>query len=352
MRLQSYVPPKRALIIELMNQYLDKKSDERTDLPFFKDTIDRFRTFIPNGKLIRGVLVMLCYEMMGKRALDVAAAALAIEFTQSTLLMHDDIMDQDENRRGARTVYAQYMDHARESGYGNPLLYGQSLAVCVGDIGFYFAFELLNSLSAENEVLRRVLTEYAREIQYVGAAQMADVDLSYRKTEASVEDILTVYRYKTGRYSFSLPMKLGAILGGAPEETIDALDRLGEELGIMFQIHDDYLGLTGNENQIGKPVGTDIKSDKKTIIRKLLFERATGADAVVLNQSFGNVELTAEDHAAILRILSRTGISAEIERMMEERASAASDIIRSISVPDDYKHILTDLVTFNKERTK
>ena len=263
---------------------------DRVSGDFGADSARRLDEFSARGKMIRGCLVRLGYELGGGRIVppgaeqSVARAGAAMELFQSGLLVHDDIMDRDRTRRGAPTLHVSYEDDLARGLYGDPAHNGSSLGICVGDLSYFSAFSILASLAVPGEVARQVCLTAARELALVGVAQMQDVANGavkrgsinpFRDAPASPneESILLLYRYKTGRYTFSLPLSIGAALAESSPHAITSLEEAGEALGILFQLKDDELGLFAGQDELGKPVGADIREDKKTLFRQRLFAR-------------------------------------------------------------------------------
>ncbi|HOX19212.1 MAG TPA: polyprenyl synthetase family protein, partial [Spirochaetales bacterium] len=224
------------------------------------DAARRLEAFALRGKLIRGVLVRLGYELASGRTAEGSAlvaverAGAAMELFQSGLLVHDDIMDRDRTRRGVPTLHVEYERALEEAGYGDPVHYGEALGICAGDLAYFAGFGVLASLPVAPDAARKAAEIAAEELCLVGAAQMLDVANGAARpgsrnafapgpVEPDEEGILRLYRYKTGRYTFSLPLALGAALADADDATRLALETAGEELGLLFQLKDDELGI-------------------------------------------------------------------------------------------------------------
>jgi len=215
------------------------------------DVIDRLIPFVTSGKTTRGSLSVYIYSLFQTTpSQQIYNAAAALELFHSGFLIHDDIMDKDSLRRGKPSIWEQYHQLSH-----NPHV-GISQAINTADLCFFMGQELLVDLP--------ILGLVARELQPVIIAQMQDVINS--KTQAlSRDEVLSLYRYKTARYTFSLSMAVGATLGGASQEHIDHLMRLGESMGLLFQIRDDELSVAGDTAVTGKPVGSDEKNNKQTL---------------------------------------------------------------------------------------
>lgn len=353
MTLQNYITQARKDILEHVNDFILSKKDIHSDLPYYKETLQHFSTFIPQGKLMRGILILLIAEAYGhKRTPQLLSAATAIEFTHSTLLIHDDIMDEDEVRRGNATIYSIYKHEALTHNINNSLLYGQSMAICIGDIGLYLGIEELLKASSDLTLVQKVTTDFIREIQYTGAAQMDDVALGHMQNEPSQEQIKRVYTYKTGRYTFSLPMKIGGLLAHAPEKELQLLDSMGEKLGIMFQLRDDYIGLTGSEQIIGKPAGSDIRQNKKTLIRAMLLEKADSEDKKKALSLFGNTHITKDDIDNVIQLMNKYHVFEEINKFNKETSASSIKALDQLTISAEYKSLLEELILLNTDRSK
>ena len=301
----------------------------------------RLESYAHAGKMIRGILVRLGYELCSPEAPDAAMdraldrAGAAMEILQSGLLIHDDIMDRDTMRRGGTTVHTQYERDATAAHASDPAHHGVSLGVCAGDVAFFLGFHALASLpvpEALRECARKVAAFSAQELCWVGVAQMQDVLNGARGIGANPDpaQILRVYRYKTGRYTFSLPMAAGAMLAGGGPAQIAALDQAGENLGVVFQLKDDELGIFGDSAQSGKRADSDIREDKKTLLRHFLFAAADEKLRAQLKGIFGSPEPGESGLRAVREAMEQTGARAKVREYMTCFAQEASERIASL----------------------
>ena len=310
----------------------EKRSDLARINPLGPDVAERLLASSLQGKMLRGSLVHLGECIASGRKLDaepsrtVAVAAAAMELFQSGLLVHDDIMDRDRTRRGHASIWQQYSLLASAEGHPDPGHRGEAMGICAGDVAYFLAFELLSCMETEPSVVRVALGLCAAELTRVGIAQMQDVAWGASNAEATESDILRMYTYKTGRYTFSLPLLVGALIGGASAILRDELAGLGEAIGMLFQIRDDELGIFGTEEEIGKPVGSDVREGKKTLYSSCLFAASSGEERRRLQGIFGNVGCSEEDLAFVHRALIDRGIREKVEAI----ACAVSDNARAI----------------------
>ena len=307
--------------------------------------------------MIRGCLVQLGYSLAREGAANqeppqpVLMAAAAMELFQSGLLVHDDIMDRDHLRRGKPSIFQQYTEAAARERFADPARTGEALGICAGDISYFLAFELLARMAAEPAVLREVLSLCARELAAVGIAQMQDVSWGGSSHGVKDEEILRMYTWKTGRYSFSLPLMAGAIIGGAPTEACGELERLGECLGLLFQIHDDELGLFGSEQELGKPVGSDVREGKKTLYFARIMASASSGEKERLDRIFGNPAGTAEDLDYVRSLVIGRGVRKGIQALIGELEQKARAMISGLSRgTGEDRQVLRSLLDFTTAR--
>ena len=206
---------------------------------------------VTSGKTTRGSLTVYIYSLFEKNLTpEIYRVAAALELFHSGFLIHDDVMDQDRLRRGRASLWEQYRLTSDDTHIG------MSQAINAGDLCFFMAQELLTDAST--------LSLVVKELQPVIIAQMQDV-MSGKGKSMSKDEVLSLYRYKTARYTFSLSMTVGATLAGATQNNVSLLERLGESMGLLYQIRDDELSVEGDTSITGKPTGSDEKNTKQTL---------------------------------------------------------------------------------------
>jgi geranylgeranyl diphosphate synthase, type I len=345
-----FLTESRELVATHITEYLTNAEGGPLSLsPWGPDVRERLAEYTLRGKLIRGSLVGFSYRLIHPGSPPAPActeAGAAMELLQSFLLIHDDIMDQDTIRRGKPSIHAQFAIAAPARG---PAVdqYGLSMGICVGDIAAFLALDRLASLSVDEPLRNRIVALVSREISLTGLAQMQDVHHGYIP-EATDERILDVYTYKTGRYTFSLPMMLGAMIAGSNEEYLRGITELGEYLGRIFQIRDDQLGIFGESAVTGKPVGSDIREGKKTPFRNALLRRLP-PDSPIRN-SFGNPDVSIREIEAVRQAMDETGVLAEVEEYVQREAAVARGMIAALDLPDEGRAALTALLDYNLTR--
>ena len=214
------------------------------------------------GKRLRPVLLLMTCEAFGGNPETALRAALGIEMYHNFTLVHDDVMDRSERRRGKPTVWDKW---------------GTDTAILSGDVMLTLATEYMSEVP--DKCLRRVLDRFNRMAIEVYEGQQLDMEFEKRE-QVSIDEYLNMIRLKTS-VLLGASCAIGAIIAGADEEKCEAMYRFGEALGVAFQIQDDYLDLFGDSNTFGKPIGGDINNGKKTFLTlRTLEEGGPNADAL------------------------------------------------------------------------
>jgi len=302
------------------------------------------------GKMLRGALVHLGAELFAGRGPrpGVPEAAAAMELFQAGLLVHDDIMDRDELRRGAPSVHSRFAAEARASGAPDSLHLGEALAICAGDLCYFEGYRLLSSAleaSSLGPAARGdLLSTVSSELSVVALAQMRDCRWGSLPLEPTEDEIVGMYRGKTARYTFSLPLVVGASLGGG-EASVALLREIGESAGLAFQLRDDELGLFGDPELLGKPVGSDLRENKKTVLRARLFARASADERSRLLSVFGSDKAGPAEVALVRELAEKLGVRASLSAWMTELAGRARAGIAGLTgVEPGARALLLDLV--------
>ena len=320
--------------------YLESKKIDAPKLPFYSESLDKLIALSTAGKMWRGLFVLYIFQSLkGAYTPESMYAAIAMELIQSALLIHDDIIDNDYTRRGQPTIFAQYI-------LNNDVEYGKNMGICVGDTAIFMAYDCLSKAHAGSNLMEL----FSKELHFVGIGEMIDVHMAASSTDPTTEQITDMYRYKTARYTFSLPFMMGAFLAQADESIIKALDVFGENTGILFQIRDDSLGLTGDEKQTGKPVGADIKENKKTVHKAMIFTIASEEEKKELNTYFGNKNLSDEQRSRVLNIMEKYDIENKVALIETRYKHQALEALSSL--PAELKTNLTEILELVHSRQK
>jgi geranylgeranyl diphosphate synthase, type I len=334
--------------------FLDEKNEYFNSInKWGKDVTHRLKLFLKNGKMIRGSVVLFSQEMFGRKIdTESIKVAIAIELFHAALLIHDDIIDNDELRRGDPSVYYQYTKEAIAENITDAKQFGISMGICVGDISFFIGFELLSSLKINNSSKDKIMRLFFNEFTAVGLGQMQDIYFGQSSAEPQEEDIFKLYLYKTARYTFSLPFMLGGMLAEIPDNELKHLEKLGEYLGLIFQLKDDELGLFGKKSDFGKPIGSDIEENKKTLYYIYLFRNADAEEQTRLRSIFGSANISDESINYVHKLVYKYKIKEVIEKKIKEYKSFGDEIISKIKIDSLYKSRLNEIMDYNLNRIK
>jgi geranylgeranyl diphosphate synthase type I len=288
------------------------------------------------GKRLRAILVAAgcwssCCDLNAiNRVLDLGAA---IELLQSYLLVHDDIMDKDELRRGGPTAHVVFTKRCLEHGWSECSHYGTSQAITLGDFLEASAVGLIASSHLPANTVKELLQVYSRGLRRVAYGQFLDVLFSQLPlAEISEREVLLVYELKTSSYTVELPLHLGAIACGGEHEILGDLSRYAIPAGIAFQIRDDIIGLYGSPEVTGKPAGSDVKSKKKTLLVIKAYELADEAERKFLSEVYDALtpqQITDSHVNRVREIVKNTGSLEYCERLIDRYASEALQVLES-----------------------
>jgi geranylgeranyl diphosphate synthase, type I len=306
------------------------------------------------GKRLRPALVYYTYRACGGETDgDVLPLALATELLHTYLLIHDDIMDHAEVRRGLPAAHVRFREAHREHGlHGDAADFGRSVAILLGDLAQSWAVELASSVSAGRGPASRELARcFSAMCQEVIGGQYLELLVAQRRA-ATEEELLRVLRLKSGRYTAERPIQLGALLAGASPETLAGLSRYGAVLGEAFQLQDDLLGMFGDPETVGKPVDADLKEGKLTFLIHHAVSRATPEQRRVLDAALGNPDATSEQSAAALRVIAETGARDAVSAMIDERLRAARSALAALDLRPGGRLFLAGLIGYLRERER
>jgi geranylgeranyl diphosphate synthase type I len=269
-------------------------------------------------------------------------AAAALEMLHTSALLHDDVMDNSTQRRGAEALHTAFGRRHGAAGWrGDSDRFGDGVAILVGNLAFVYADLLLgrcppSALTIWNEM--RLEVNVGQYLDLAGTA-------SGQATRASARRIC---QYKSGRYTIERPLHLGAALA-EPSGWLNVLKLLsayGAPLGEAFQLRDDLLGAFGEANVTGKPVGEDLREGKPTLLYALARQLARGAEAQLLEARYGSPDLSGSEVADIQAILDSTGARAEVEATVERLVSEAMKAAGELPLRDTARAALMELARF------
>ncbi|EZP29450.1 polyprenyl synthetase family protein [Microbacterium oleivorans] len=265
----------------------------------------------------------------------VTAASAALEIFHAAALVHDDVIDRSDTRRGRPASHRAWeSQHGSRGWAGDGAEFGRSAAILLGDLLVAWSDDLLEEGLAETDAERaqRARSEFARMRREVTIGQFLDVAEESAYVAAPVEThpdrALRVASLKSARYSVQHPLQLGAALADADAEQYRALGAFGHPVGLAFQLRDDVLGVFGDSAVTGKPVGDDLREGKRTLL--IAYARAALSPGAlrVFDELVGDRELTADQVSHLQQTIIDTGALARVEERITEWATEADRALR------------------------
>lgn len=267
----------RKVTTDYLEAYFDGvHAQSRTIDPSYERLWQAVRNIaLQGGKRLRPYLVFVGYGHLDERVTPIAAAQ---ELLHIALLVHDDVIDRDDHRHGAPNINGIYKSlYSSRVSPEDATHYAYSAAILAGDLLISAAYELISRADQVSLEDRRVAQQLlGNSIFDVAAGELMDTEAAFMD---GVYDPLTINHYKTAGYSFRGPLLTGARLAHLPENQIDMLERYAMNVGIAFQLHDDYLGVYGAEEVTGKSASCDLREGKHTYLISHFLEHA-GTEAV------------------------------------------------------------------------
>lgn len=306
-----------------------KIQDAKKISPLAEEMVKVLRGYIlQSGKRIRPALMYHTYLALGGEDREQAMkAAMAPEFIHTFLIIHDDIIDKDNLRRGNPSVHYLYYQSAKNkfASKEDAIHYGNSQAISVGNMAFGMVNEIISNINFGEAVKNRLLKKISDIVFNTTVGEFFDVFAAAEKN-VSEKEVMAILEYKTARYTVEGPIHLGAIMAGADEKIMESLSEYSVPLGIAYQIQDDILGVFGSEKETGKPVGADIGEGKKTLLVVKALEFGDAEQRKKINIALGNKNISRDNVEEIRRVIEETGslkYSRDLAKKLSDKSGAA-----------------------------
>lgn len=311
------------------------------------------------GKRLRPVLMVAGYRACGGDREDgIVAASCCLELTQTMLLIHDDIMDKSDLRRGRPSVHAEFTQRytgepgAERPRSADPPHFGLALAIAAGDLAGQLALRALAGAGFPAAALARALDVYTAMTRDVCYGQVLDMHAGDRFMSLVENDILTIHRYKTARYTTEGPLHLGSVLAGAPAEVLAVLSAYALPLGQAFQLQDDLLGVFGDEEETGKPSDADLKQGKRTLLVLKALEWGAPDQRAAVQAALGNGEASAQQIAAARQALADSGARSYCRQRAFDLAAQARAALEGAALQPEAAAFLLGLADYMVQRVR
>jgi geranylgeranyl diphosphate synthase type I len=314
------------------------------------DTIADF--VMGGGKRLRPAFAYWGYRGAGGADSDaIAWAAASLEFVQASALIHDDVMDASETRRGEPAVHRRYASHHASLDWaGDPDAFGGGAAILLGDLCLAWSDEMLRDAGLPVDALLRARPVFDLMRTEVIAGQYLDLHAQASR-DTSLRRASTVARYKSAKYTVERPLLLGAAIADADDAVRQTYADYGLPVGEAFQLRDDVLGVFGDPAVTGKPAGDDLREGKRTYLVAAAFEVANGPAADVLRSDLGRPELDQAGVEHLREIIVSTGALDRTERRIAELTELGLAALDRIRLADGVSAMLADLARAATRRT-
>ena len=339
----------QSIVSDVLSRQRREMSAISTDLT---PLVDHLADLMGGGKRLRPAF---CYwgwrASGGGQTMEAARAATALEFLQACALIHDDVMDGSDTRRGLPAAHRLFATLHRGSQWlGSHEAFGVGAAILLGDLCLSWADEVLLTSGIAPDGLVRGKQVYDEMRTELMAGQYLDL-LEQARGGGSVERAMAVVRYKSAKYTIERPLLLGAALAGATSVTVDALSAYGLPLGEAFQLRDDVLGVFGDPAETGKPAGDDLREGKQTVLIALAAERATPTQSELLRRHLGDPALGLDGIESLRDVLRDTGALADTEKLIDDLLQRSMDSLAASDVDEESRSALEGLATAATRRS-
>lgn len=294
------------------------------------------------GKRSRPILFLTTYKGYdGGSLTEVLPIAGALELLHAFLLIHDDIIDRDDKRWGGPNIsgvcFEKYnaLMPAREA-----MHQANAQALLAGDICQVLAQQAIITSAFSAQVKVDVLEQFAAVTQTVLAGELADLTFSNQTSLPTSVEIMQMYEDKTAKYSFVLPLYLGATLASAASDELKILTKVGKLIGVAYQLRDDVLGMFGNEQQLGKPNLSDLREGKMTLLMATALESANSKQYKHLKQLLGSQTAGSAELKEVQDIIVETGARKSIEQQITSLTEQALELLKTTSMRQKEQSIL------------
>lgn len=329
------------------------KSFLENDNPIVIDAVNKFINMNGDGKFLRGCLIDLGYKLT--KSDDYAKTlSLAYETFETSILIHDDIIDNAHLRRNKETIHETYKDEFKKYNVENDNT-NTSLALCIGDLGFFYTNEMITKKYKNDKNLAKLLSYYNNIVIKTIKGEIIDVALPFiekndKKHALHEEDIMEIYRLKTSWYTVVGPFILGMILGNSKAKDIETFEKVLEPLGIAFQIKDDILGIYSSKEILGKSVYSDIEEFKQTILYSYI--KINRNDLLDELLKYYGKNITEEESKKVQKLFEDSGALEYATNKMNEMFNEVYTNIKSMDIKEYTKNILLGLILFLRLREK
>jgi geranylgeranyl diphosphate synthase type I len=308
--------------------------------PILYEAIREFS--LRDGKRIRPLLLILSYmgycQDRERISSSLYNASTCIELLHNFMLIHDDIIDRSDLRRGKPTLHKILAKTVKTP---DPNKLGYDLGIIAGDIVYALAIDAFLSIDERPERKEEALRYFIQTAAFTAMGEFIDTVYGAEKLSRIRErDVFLNYTLKTARYTFDCPLVVGALLAGAGKKDIALLSKMGLLIGQAFQIQDDIIGIFGTEANIGKPILSDLAESKKTLLVCHAYRKLRGNQRAAFMKCFNKPKKTYQDLIAIRKMFIDAGSLTYSLQQVKRRFDTTLEILQNLKMKDRYRKII------------
>ncbi|MFC7623997.1 polyprenyl synthetase family protein [Microlunatus sp. GCM10028923] len=356
----------REAVADVLDGFLDGQRDVLAAIdPSLAPLHEQARALLAGGKRVRPAGCVWGYVAAAGLPGDgdrepLLAAAASLDLLHVSALVHDDVMDGSDLRRGRPSAHRQFERLHDDHGLiGDPVVFGRAAAILYGDLLLIWSSELLHRSGLPPAALARALPLVESMRTEVTAGQYLDIlaqsrPVTEQDLATAIEAAERVVEYKSARYTIRRPCQIGASLGGGSESLITMLAEYGSALGRAFQLRDDLLGVYGDEQVTGKPAGDDLREGKRTVLVAHALAAAETVERKAILDLFGRPDLDQDQVDRLRTLITATGARDQVESMIESSHAAAQAALTALpgtEITDEGRRALGTLATLATHRT-
>ncbi len=294
-----------------------------------------------DGKRIRPILFIIGYKgYKDKAAAGLYQSALSIELLHDFMLIHDDIIDKSQTRRGKPAMHAMFDNYLAKN--KNAKFNGSDLGIVVGDIVYALAINAFLAIKEDFSRKEKALQNFVKAAIFTGSGEFIELINGIKPLhKLKKSDIYKIYDYKTAFYTFSCPLSTGAILAGTNSSEINKLNDYGKYLGRAFQIKDDILGIFAEQKKTGKSQISDLQEAKKTLLIFYAYDKASGKEQNKIKKILAKEKINKADLTQMQKIIINTNALDLAKRDIKGFVKKSQIILDRLSMKKTYKKALT-----------
>ncbi len=339
---------KKSVDQELVRFFARKLKEMEKFGPSGKNALKSIKDLtLAGGKRVRAAFMYWGYVGAGgKEIKKITEASISIELTHIFLLIHDDIIDRDNFRHGVQSIHMRYEKMARKFFKGTePAHFGNSMGLIIGDMAAALGNEIIFNSRFEPEIVLRALDKLQDIVTTTVSGEIFDVMLEARG-KASEKDVLEVFENKTAKYTVEGPLHLGAMLAGADEKILKNYSEYAVPVGIAFQIQDDILGAFGNEKKLGKPVCSDLREGKQTLLVIKALENGNAQQRKLIKNLLGKKDVTPGEIETFRDVICETGSLEYSKNLAKNLVQKGKQALEKAKIKKEAKEFLAGIADY------